>query len=222
MCEKVPSYRKLDLNTWPRREHYTYYKNVLPCGYSMTARLDVTEVLRYARARRLKFFGCFLYAASRTVNEMDAMRMMTDPEGNPGVWERVHPNFTIFHKDDESFSDLWTEYQPSFSAFYREYRRVVEEYGAVHGMKARPGQPANFFCISCVPWMDYTGYSTYLDRAPALFPILTFGKYTESEGRDTLPLTVAIAHAAADGYHTSCFFRKLQEHLDHFSELAEL
>ena len=51
---------------------------------------------------------------------------------------------------------------------------------------------------------------------PALFPIIDFGKYTEQEGRYTLPVAVTISHAAADGYHTSLFFKKLQENLDAF------
>lgn len=221
MNAEFPAYRKLDMETWPRREHFAYYRKILPCGYSLTSRLDVTELLRCAKDRDLRFFVCFLYAATRTVNETEEMRMMTDPEGNPGIWETVHPNFTVFHQDDKTFSDLWTAYTPSFLAFYREYLRVVDQYGDVHGIKGRPGQPANFFCISCVPWLDYTGYSTYLDRAPALFPILTFGRYTESEGRYTLPVTVTIAHAASDGYHTSQFFLRLQENLNRFGELAD-
>ena len=54
---------------------------------------------------------------------------------------------------------------------------------------------------------------------PALFPIIDFGKYTEQEGRYTLPVAVTISHAAADGYHTSLFFKRLQEELDAFQLL---
>ena len=34
----------IDLSTWPRREHFHYYRNQLPCGYSVTVQLDVTPV----------------------------------------------------------------------------------------------------------------------------------------------------------------------------------
>ena len=61
---------------------------------------------------------------------------------------------------------------------------------------------------------DYTGYaaSTASDHVP-LFPIITFGKYTENNGKLTLPLTITIAHAAMDGWHTSEFFREMQKEL---------
>ena len=216
MEQTMPGYRKIDLETWPRREHYRYYREFLKCGYSITARLDVTEAVRFTRAQKKRFFGCFLYAAARAVNSMDEMKMMTAPDGTPGIWDEVHLNFTVFHKDDGTFSDLWTAYDPDFQTFYREWERVTETYGDCHGIKGRPGQPPNFFCISCVPWLDYTGYANYSTGTPALFPIITFGKYTLSEGRYTLPVTLSISHASADGWHTSRFFQGLEENLAAF------
>lgn len=213
MEQQLPAYRTIDMANWPRREHFQYYRTTVKCSYSLTARMDVTKVLAYAHKTGRRFYGCFLYGAAKTVNQMDAMRMMVSPEGTPGIWEVSHPNFTIFHKDDETFSDLWTKYHENFEDFYQGYEDALEHYGNCHGIKARPGQPANFFCISCVPWLDYEAYSTYSAGGPNLFPIITFGKYTEKKGGVTLPVTVTISHAAADGYHTSLFFQKLQENL---------
>lgn len=214
-----PSYQKIDIETWPRREHYRYYRGILKCGYSLTARIDVTKAVVFAKSRGRRFYGCFLYAAARAVNEMDEMKLMTTPDGEPGIWDTVHLNFTVFHEDDKTFSDLWTEYYPEFETFYQEFQRVLNTYGDVHGIKGRPGQPANFFCASCVPWLDYTGFTTYSTGEAALFPIITFGKYAEEKGRYTLPVTVTISHAAADGYHTSMLFQRLQEQLDAFDEM---
>ena len=140
--------------------------------------------------------------------------MMVTPEGGAGIWQVSHPNFTVFHREDETFSDLWTEYDPSFAAFYEKWEQVLDTYGDRRGIKGRPDQPVNFFCISCVPWLDYTGYATNSVGDPALFPIITFGKYTKEQDHYTLPLTVTISHAASDGYHISQFFEMLQENLN--------
>lgn len=220
METSFPGYQKIDPETWPRREHYRYYRERLKCGYSLTARLDVTEALGFARRRGRRFYGCMLYAAAKTVNEMPEMKLMTAPDGTPGVWDAVHVNFTVFHEDDKTFSDLWTEYRPDFETFYREFCRVVETFGASHGVKGRPGQPPNFFCVSCVPWLDYAGFTTHSVGEPALFPIVTYGKYTEERGRYTLPATLTISHAAADGYHSSLFFQNFQENLRRFGSAA--
>ena len=76
MKKALPAYEKIDMEHWPRREHFTYYRNSLKCGYSLTAKIDVTKILQFARSHKKRFFGCFLYAVSKTVNMMDSMRMM--------------------------------------------------------------------------------------------------------------------------------------------------
>lgn len=213
----LPPYQNIHFDTWPRREHFTYYRTALLCGYSLTKRLDVTAAVSYARTQRKRLYGCLLYAVSKTVNEQDAMRMMTDADGAPGIWQVSHPCFTVFHEDDHTFSDLWTTYDPDFSRFYAEFERVLATYGDCHGIKGRSNPPANFFCCSCVPWLDYTGYATHAQGAPALFPIVMLGRYETESGRSTLPATLTISHAAADGWHTAQFFARLQQNLDAFT-----
>ena len=33
----------IDMETWPRREHFPYYRDFLKCGYSLTARVEELE-----------------------------------------------------------------------------------------------------------------------------------------------------------------------------------
>ena len=142
--------------------------------------------------------------------------MAVDGEGRPGYHDVLHPVYTVFHKDDRTFSDLWTEHDEDFAVFYRRFLSDVEVYGSTHGIKANPGQPGNFYCISAVPWLDFTGYNAAVAGGgkPALFPVITYGKITEENGRETLPIALNIAHAAADGWHVAAFFRDLQDLLD--------
>ncbi len=213
-----PSYRAIDLETWPRREHFAYYRDALPVGYSLTCQIDVSPLLDFAHKHRLRFYGCLIYAVSRTVNAMDEMKLMLTPDGTPGIWAEVHPNFTVFHEDDHTFSDLWCHYDADFSTFYQNFSQTVEEFGHCHGVKGRPGQPANFFCVSCAPWLDFTGFSTFTaGGTPSLFPIVTCGRYTRHGETCTLPVTLTISHAAADGYHAGQFFQLLQENCRAFS-----
>ena len=210
----LPPYRKIDQSTWSRQDHYKYYTEKLKVNYSMTARLDVTRLRAECDRFGVHFYAAFIWCTSNVVNRLSFMKMMTDEEGNPGVWDVVHPNYTIFHKEDHTFSDCWSEYDADFATFYKRIETDIEAAKKVRGVKAKAGQPVNFYCISCVPWLDYTGYatSTVSDHV-ALFPIITFGKYTEDNGKLTLPLTLTIAHAAMDGWHTSEFFREMQKEL---------
>ena len=146
-------FTKIDLANWERREHYHYYTNQLPCSYSMTVSLDVTNLKRRVKEYGHRFYPVFVYCVSKAVNAQKEFRMGMDGEGNPGYWDQVHPNFTIFHEDDHTFSDVWTEYQEEFESFYSGMTAVMEECKDKKGVKARAGQPANFYCISCVPWV---------------------------------------------------------------------
>ena len=206
----------IDLNTWPRREHFDYYRSFLPCGYCVTVRLDVTAFRAMLKKQGLKFYPSFIWCVSHTILSHPAYRMGVDREGNPGYHDMLHPVYTVFHEDDHSFSDLWTEHDEDFSVFYERFQSDVETYGPNHGIKGKPGQPGNFYCISAVPWLDYTGYTAAVsgDRLPALFPVITYGKIGAENGRETMPFTINIAHAAADGWHTAAFVRDLQSLLD--------
>ena len=206
----------IDLNTWPRREHFDYYRSFLPCGYCVTVWLDVTAFRAMLKKQGLKFYPSFVWCVSHTILSHPAYRMGVDKNGNPGYHDMLHPVYTVFHEDDHSFSDLWTEHDEDFPVFYAHFQSDAETFGQNHGIKGKPGQPGNFYCISAVPWLDYTGYTATVsgDRLPALFPVITYGKITAENGRETLPFTVNIAHAAADGWHTAAFVGDLQELLD--------
>ena len=83
--------------------------------------------------------------------------------------------------------------------------------------KEKKGSRQTFFVSPvCHGWI-FTGYSTWVPTGrPNLFPIITFGKYVEEEGRRKLSAALTISHASADGYHASMFFERLQEVLDEF------
>lgn len=205
----------IDLATWPRREHFHYYRNILPCGYSVTVRLDVTRFTAMLAEKGLKFYPSFIWCVSHNILSHPAFRMGVDQEGNPGTHDVMHPNYTVFHEDDHTFSDLWSEHDEDFARFYQRFLEDVAAYGDNRGIKARPGQPGNFYCISCVPWLDFTGYSAVVPGGqPNIFPVITYGKATEEAGKVTLPMAINISHAAADGWHTAEFVNDLQALLD--------
>ncbi len=202
----------IDPDNWERKEHFEYYRTKIKCGYSCTVQLDVTAFRKRIFENKLRFYPAFVYCVSKIVNSMPEFRMAVDKDGLPGFYDVLNPNMTIFHENDHTFSDMWTEYYPDFWQFYKNTIENMDKYKNVKGIKARNDQPANFFCISCVPWLTYTAYSTSVPGGePNLFPIITFGKYTASGGRYTMPFTINISHAAADGYHTSRFINDLQE-----------
>ena len=110
-------------------------------------------------------------------------------------------------------------FEEEFETFYREITEDMEKGYKKRGIKVKAGQPANFYCISCVPWAAFTAFGsrTVNSTEPVYFPIITMGKYEKSGDRILMPVNLMIAHAVADGYHAGMFFQRLQEAVDRLS-----
>ena len=207
------AFHKIDMDNWERREHYYYYRDFIKTRYNLCGEIDITGLLSQIREKRLHFYLVFLYVVIHTVNEIKELRMCLDEDGALGYWDVCHPSYTIFHKDDLTFSDIWTEYSPDFQTFYERASQEMETFKDVKGIKAKPDTPPNFCPISCIPWISFTGFGsdTYAE-SNMLYPVILFGKYHENEkGQILLPLSIAVNHMVADGYHTCLFFQKIQE-----------
>ncbi|OOM15779.1 chloramphenicol acetyltransferase [Clostridium saccharobutylicum] len=210
----------VNLEKWERREHFKYYIEQLKCGYSITANLDVTVFKKLLENNNLKFYPSFIYCVTYNINLMPEFRMRYGENDKLIIYDIVHPSYTIFHKDDNTFSDLWSQYDNGFYKFYDNYKCDIEKYSNIKGVKIKANQPKNFYCISCVPWLSYTGYSTYTnDSNPSLMPIITYGKYHEENGKWIMPFTVTISHAVADGYHVSKLINSIQMTIDKFDTM---
>ena len=212
-------YRKIDLAAWSRREHYRYYTEQLKVEFNLTAQVNVTELLAFCHAHGYKFYAASIYCVTKALNRIENFRMFKNADGELCVWDKIVPNYTIFHADDCTFSDCWSDFSADFLSFYRTVTADMQTYGSNHGIKAKPGQPANFYCVSCTPWVAFTACGSRVtdSREPAFFPIVTMGKREKNGDKLLMPVNITVAHAVADGYHAGLFFRYLQEELDALS-----
>ena len=105
---------------WARSSHFQYYtKGFVKSVNSMTVRMDVTHFLAEVKRRNLKFFPAFAALTGQVVASIPEMCTAVDENGTPGYYSYLNPNFTIFHEDDKTFSDVWSEYDADFDTFYR-------------------------------------------------------------------------------------------------------
>ena len=57
---------------------------------------------------RIKFYPAFIWCVSHTLLSHPDFRLAVDQSGTLGTHDVLHPNYTVFHEDDHTFSDLWT------------------------------------------------------------------------------------------------------------------
>ena len=205
------TFTPIDRDRWARKEYFDHYFSQVPCTYSAVFKLDITNLRR--RGQRL--YPTMLYHIAAEVNRREEFRTALDAQGRLGVYDQMHPCYTIFHKDSETFSNLWTEFTPDYDRFCEAYRQDMDTYGDRPGMMAKPDAPENTFPVSMIPWASFEGFNLNLQKGyDYLLPIFTMGRYYEADGKTLLPLAVQVHHAVCDGFHLCRFVNSLQERLD--------
>lgn len=202
-------FQLIEQEAWKRKEYFDHYFKHVPCTYSMTVKLDITGL------KDKKLYPTLLYGLATIVNRHEEFRTAMNENGQVGVFSEMMPCYTIFHKDTQTFSNLWTAYTADYTEFCARYREDMERYGNTEGMMAKPNPPENTFPVSMIPWTTFEGFNLNLKNGyDYLLPIFTFGKYQQDNGKYYIPLSVQVHHAVCDGFHTSRFINELQELLD--------
>ncbi|MCU5680264.1 type A chloramphenicol O-acetyltransferase [Bacillus wiedmannii] len=201
----------IDRENWNREQYFEQYLK-LKCTFSMTVNVDITRLLKELHQKGIKFYPVFIYLISKVVNNHKEFRTSFNDEGILGCWEEMIPSYTIFHKDDKSFSSIWTDYSSDFHIFYKNYEEDMRLYTNVHGLFTKENIPPNAFPISSIPWASFTGFNLNINNdGDFLLPIITCGKYFNEENKVMLPVSLQVHHSVCDGYHASRFIEDLQE-----------
>lgn len=206
------NYKIIDTDNWQRKEYFEHYLKTVPCTYSITTKLDITNI----KSRNLKLYPALLYCLTKTVNKHDQFRTALRADGRLVVYDFMHPCYTVFHKDSKTFSNIWTEFCDDYNDFCRRYNGDILHYGDKKGFMTKPDMPENVFTVSMLPWITFDGFNLNIKSFDYLLPIFTVGRYEQVNGKYIIPLAVQVHHAVCDGYHASCFITDLQKEIDCF------
>lgn len=153
-----------------------------------------------------------LYYLTSIVNRHAEFRTAINANGELGIYSEMTPYYTVFHKETETFSNLWTEYCSNYDDFCVAYENDVLHYGKIEHMEAKQNVPENNFSVSMIPWTTFEGFNLNIRNGyDYLLPIFKMGKYYEDDGKILLPLSIQVHHAVCDGFHICRFINELQE-----------
>lgn len=207
------NFKIIDKETWSRKEYFQHYFSEIPCTYSMTTKLDITKL----KNSNNKLYPTMLYLITKVVNNHNEFRTSFDMNGQLGIFDEMLPCYTVFNKETETFSNIWTEYCEDYDIFCKSYEKDIKMYSSVKKMIAKPDIPVNTFPVSMIPWTTFEGFNLNLQKGyDYLLPIFTIGKYYEENGKYFLPLAIQVHHAVCDGFHVCSFVNELQKHIHYF------
>ena len=214
----MSNYKVIDRDTYYRKGVYRHFTEDCKCSVSMTARIDVTDLVSFSKAAGSKFYINFLYVLCKALNSRDDYRMQYLWQTDELVcFDVINPTQYIFHEDTETCTPVYTDYDPDYETFYKNASEDIEKAKQTreYGLDAA-GHP-NWFDASYISWVSYDSLNIELPDGYLYFlPIVNWGKYREENGRLMMPVTVRMNHAIADGYLVANVFRLLEK------EMAEL
>lgn len=201
-------FKKIDIKNWNRKEYFDHYYSNVPCTYSMTVKLDITKIIE----KKMKIYPTMLYSLTTIVNRHYEFRTAFNNDGELGIYNEMIPSYTIFHKDTETFSNIWTQYTPILENFCKAYENDLQIYGNNKQFIGKPDIPTNNFNVSMIPWVSFEGFHLNLNKGyNYLKPIFTMAKYYKDQDKFILPLAIQVHHAVCDGFHVCRFISELQE-----------
>ena len=203
--------QKIDLSTWERRELFDFFSAVSYPFYSVTFRVDVTNLHRYVREHHLSFYYALGWLATRAVNAVENFRY-TMRDGEVYLLEERIPSLTDLKPGSSQFHIVTLPAQDDMAAFCAATKAQSE---AQTTLLDQSEEADDLIYFSCTPWFDLTSCTNERDFDPDdNIPRIVWGKYVEENGRERLGMSVEVNHRFIDGWHLGQFYQKLQADID--------
>jgi chloramphenicol O-acetyltransferase type A len=203
--------RRIDLKTWPRREHFETYNTFDHPHFNMCANVDMTAFYSALKERNISFTVAIVYVLSRAANDIPEFRHRIHA-GEVVEHEIVHPSITVL-KDDDLFTFCTFDYCDDFSSFTT---KAVQQMAYVKEHPTLKDEPAqdNLLFMTAIPWVSFTSFMHPGLHDPAdSIPRIAWGKFFPEGDQLKLPLSVQGHHALMDGLHIGRYYGKVQDYL---------
>ncbi len=202
----------IDLETYPRRSHFHYFKGLAFPYVGLTANVDVTNLIDAAKRRGCSSFMACLYATATAVNAVPALRQRIQGDGII-EFDRCNTAHTVA-KEDGTFVNCQTDSTLDFDTFLAMgetwHAKAKEQEGFLNDQEDETG----LVFVSCAPWVQFTSVIQPVPIPGDSNPRIIFGKYFQENGRTMMPLAIQCNHALVDGLHIGRFYQKFQEFAD--------
>lgn len=199
--------QRIEVAAWERRAVFEFFRHFSDPYHSVCIRVDCTNTFRLAKREQLSVFLTLLHRSLLVANQIDNLKTrIVDDE----VWQYpiIHASSAV-GRANGTIGLGYYEFRESLADFVRAASIEVDRVKCRDDIERYSGQ--DIIRFSVLPWLDFTSLSHAMDAAKAdTAPRITFGKITESGGRSTMPVSIHVHHALADGLHIAHFVQLLE------------
>lgn len=199
----------LDIENWSRKDQFRFFSRFEEPFFGVTVPVNCGHAYKVCKEQGYSFFLYYLHASLKAANETEPFRYRIEDD-QVYVYDQVNASPTI-NRHDGTFGFSYMDYHPDFLVFSEHAKEVMEEVRKTTGLiPAVSGE--NVIHYSSIPWLNFTSLSharsfSFKDSCPKI----SFGKMTEQNGIEQLPVSIHVHHALMDGFHVAQFVDRFQE-----------
>jgi chloramphenicol O-acetyltransferase type A len=201
--------QKLDLNTWNRKEHFLFFKQMEEPFYGISTSIDCTKAYSKAKELGVTFFSYYLHKTLSAVNAIENFRYRII-EDEVYVFDVIDASATIM-REDTTFGFSYMPYAENPIDFAQIVQTEIARIQTTTGVFTRE-YPENLIHFSALPWINFSSLSHARSFSwPDSCPKISYGKLLDENGKKTMPISVHVHHGLVDGYHVGLFLDALQQ-----------
>ena len=201
--------QKLDLNSWNRKEHFLFFKQMEEPFYGITTTIDCTQAYANAKELGVSFFSYYLHKTLSAVNAIENFRYRII-EDEVYIFDQIDASATVL-REDKTFGFSYMAYAENPIDFAQIVQTEIERIQNTDGIFTRE-YPENLIHFSALPWINFTSLSHARSFSwPDSCPKISYGKLLDENGKKTMPISIHVHHGLVDGYHVGLFLDRLQQ-----------
>ena len=205
--------KKIDIETWSRKNTYLFYKDADIPRYNITVDIDISRFYQFVKDRKFSFYLSFIYFIMQEMNKIENFRYRL-VNGEPYLFDSTHPSYTDSIADTDNFKIVTVNLEDSLELFVKKAKETSDKQGSSF-LNPDEERRDDLVYITTFPWAKFSqvSHAASIDKYDAI-PRLIWGKYEEINGKKMMPLSIEAHHALADGRHVGILIQNLQATLN--------
>lgn len=201
--------QKIELNTWNRKEHFEFFKQMEEPFFGLTVSINCTNAYTIARQIGVSFYTFYLHKTLLAVNQIENFKYRIN-DGEVFRYDIINASATVL-REDTTFGFSLVEFDSDIHVFAKNVANEIERVKQTSGLFTRSFLSDNLIHFSALPWINFTSFSharsfTFPDSCPKI----SFGKIVNSDGNKQMSMSVHVHHGLVDGYHVGQFLELFQ------------
>ncbi|WP_396210802.1 CatA-like O-acetyltransferase [Flavobacterium sp.] len=201
--------QKLNLETWNRKEHFLFFKQMEEPFFGVTITVDCTKAYEKAKEIGVSFFTFYLHKTLVAVNSIEPFRyrILND---EVYIFDRIDVSSTIL-REDKTFGFSQIAFSEYLNEFAENTKNEIARIQSTTGLFTRE-YSENLIHFSALPWINFTSFSHARSFSwPDSCPKISFGKMVDENGKKTMSMSIHVHHGLMDGYHVGEFIELFQK-----------